>query len=87
MLEKHLFVVPFWVAFWCHFGSPSGAKLEQKSNKQIIKKAMIFKSGQDEPKGGFGRVLGWPWGGLGRPRGHFGGILGAKNAFLVSFLG
>ena len=43
---------------------------------------MLFKSGQERPKGGLGRVLGSSWGALGGVRGgpgvHFGGILGAK---------
>ena len=67
------FVIVFsasWVPCWCLFGSPNGAKLGPKWSKTIVRKVMIFKSGQERPKGAFGRVLGGSWGRLG-------GILGA----------
>ena len=71
---------PFWVAFWSHFGSPNGAKLEQKPSQKIIKKSDYL---QERPRwakgrswGRLGVVLGCYWASWGRAGGRAWGHLG-----------
>ena len=80
----------FWTPFWCHVGSPTGAKLSSKNSKNRKERDQKRTSSPrwsktplkvvlGRPRGHSERVLGWPGGVWGGPGGHFGGILGSKN--------
>ena len=83
------FLFFFLVRLGQHFRAILAPQMEsswsKNRTKKSWKKVMVLKSGQDEPKSGFGRVLGWLWGGLGRPREAFWRHLESKNHIFTEF--
>ena len=64
----------FGDAFWSHFASPNGAKLPPETEQKRVEKVTFSKSGLGA---GLEPVLGWSWGGPGRPGDGSEAVLGA----------